>query len=137
MVGYSGTPLPRKLGVEPGHRVLVLRAPEAFVEHALAGLPEGVAVRRRARGSADVIVAFHRRRAELARALPRLRLLMEPAAGLWIAWPKRASGVATDLTEDVVRELALANRLVDNKVCAIDDTWSGLRLVIRLRDRPG
>jgi hypothetical protein len=68
--------------------------------------------------------------------MPALRERMEPAAGLWIAWPKRSSGVATDLTEDVVRELALANRLVDNKVAAIDDTWSGLRLVIRLADRP-
>jgi hypothetical protein len=88
-----------------------------------------------ASGEADVIVAFHTRRAELARRMPRLRELMEPAAGLWIAWPKRSSGVDTDLTEDLVRELALANRLVDNKVCAIDETWSGLRLVIRLRDR--
>ncbi len=82
-----------------------------------------------------MIVAFHDRRATLARRLPGLRERMEPAAGLWIAWPKRASGVATDITEDVVRELALAHRLVDNKVCAIDDTWSGLRLVIRLVDR--
>ena len=98
----------------------------------LGELPDGVALRTTARGSADVIVSFHDRRAELARRMPRLRELMEPAAGLWIAWPKRASGVATDLTEDLVRELALANRLVDNKVCAIDETWSGLRLVIRL-----
>ena len=67
--------------------------------------------------------------------MPALRELMDPAAGLWIAWPKRASKVATDLTEDVVREIALANKLVDNKVCAIDETWSGLRLVIRLVDR--
>jgi hypothetical protein len=75
-------------------------------------------------------------RAELARRMPALRERMDPAAGLWIAWPKRASGVETDLTEDGVRELALTNRLVDNKVCAIDATWSGLRLVIRLVDRP-
>ena len=84
-----------------------------------------------------MIVAFHTRRAELAEAMPGLRALMEQAAGLWIAWPKRASRMETDLTEDVVRELALANRLVDNKVCAIDETWSGLRLVIRLADRVG
>ena len=82
-----------------------------------------------------MIVAFHDRRAELSRRMPALRALMEQNAGLWIAWPKRASGVPTDLTEDVVRELALENRLVDNKVCAIDETWSGLRLVIRLSDR--
>jgi hypothetical protein len=129
--GYSATPLPRKLGIKPGHRVLLLRAPEGFA----LDLPEGATVSTRASGVADVIVAFHLRRAELARRMPALRERMRPAAGLWIAWPKRASKVETDLTEDVVRELALANTLVDNKVCAIDETWSGLRLVIRLRDR--
>jgi hypothetical protein len=88
-----------------------------------------------ASGEADVILAFHTRREELGAAIPVLRDRMEKAAGLWIAWPKRASKMETDLTEDVVRELALANTLVDNKVCAIDETWSGLRLVIRLKDR--
>jgi len=136
MAGYSGTPLPRKLVIKPGHRVLALGAPDGFVEDTLAELPTGVQVGHSARGKADVIVSFHDRRAGLARRMPQLRDLMEPAAGLWIAWPKRTSGVATDLTEDVVRELALKNRLVDNKVCAIDATWSGLRLVIRLADRP-
>jgi hypothetical protein len=133
--GYSGTPLPRKLGIKPGHRVLLLGAPEGFAEATLGELPEGVKVGTRASGTADVIVAFQLRRAELARRMPALRERMDPAAGLWIAWPKRASKVETDLTEDVVRELALANTLVDNKVCAIDETWSGLRLVIRLKDR--
>jgi hypothetical protein len=136
MSGYSGTPLPRKLGIKPGHRLLLRDAPDGFEAETLGELPDGVEVQRSARGKADVIVAFHLRRDELAERMPALRELMEPAAGLWIAWPKRASGVATDLTEDVVRELALANTLVDNKVCAIDATWSGLRLVIRLRDRP-
>jgi hypothetical protein len=130
--GYSDTPLPRKLGIKPGHRVLLLSAPDGF---ALAGLPDGVRVAHRLGGKADVIVSFHADRADLARRMPRLRAAMEPAAGLWIAWPKRASKLPTDLTEDVVRELALANVLVDNKVAAIDETWSGLRLVIRLRDR--
>jgi hypothetical protein len=134
VAGYSGTPLPRKLGIKPGHRVLALNAPDGFGA-SLGELPDGVAVRATARGKADVIVSFHDRRAELAKRMPKLRALMEPAAGLWIAWPKRASKLPTDLTEDVVRELALANTLVDNKVCAIDETWSGLRLVIRLRDR--
>jgi hypothetical protein len=83
-----------------------------------------------------VIVFFTTSRVELERRLPALRRAMDPAAGLWIAWPKRSSGVETDMTEDVARELGLANRLVDNKVAAIDETWSGLRLVIRLRDRP-
>ena len=86
-------------------------------------------------GEADVILAFHTSREALADAMPALRARMDKAAGLWIAWPKRASKLETDLTEDVVRELALANALVDNKVCAIDATWSGLRLVIRLSER--
>ena len=129
------SPLPRKLGIKPGHRVLLLGAPDGFAAGTLGELPEGVKVGTRASGVADVIVAFHLRRAELARRMPVLRERMDPAAGLWIAWPKRASKVDTDLTEDVVRELALANTLVDNKVCAIDATWSGLRLVIRLKDR--
>ena len=128
MTGYSGTPLPRKLGIKPGHRVLVLGAPDGFAL-------DDVRVLTTARGKADVILSFHDRRADLARRMPELRALMEPAAGLWIAWPKRASKLPTDLTEDVVRDLALENALVDNKVCAIDETWSGLRLVIRLRDR--
>lgn len=129
-----GTPLPRKLGIVPGHRVLLERAPEGLE---LGPLPDGVAVLRRARGSVDVIVAFFVRRADLERRLPALRARLQPAGGLWVAWPKRASGVATDLTEDVVREIGLAHRLVDNKVCAIDATWSGLRLVIRRADRSG
>ena len=129
--GYSRTPLPKKLGIKPGHRLLLLSAPEQFE----LDLPEDVKVGRAARGKADVIVSFHTERADLARRMPKLRETMEPAAGLWIAWPKRASKVPTDLTEDVVRELALANRLVDNKVAALDEKWSGLRLVIRLRDR--
>jgi hypothetical protein len=135
--GYSGTPLPRKLGIKPGNRVLLLGAPAGFEAETLGELPDGVRVARRAGGRADVIVSFHDRRADLARRMPQLRERMEPAARLWIAWPKRASGVPTDLTENVVRELALANRLVDNKVAALDDTWSGLQLVIRLADRPG
>jgi hypothetical protein len=129
---YSGTPLPRKLGIKPGHRVALLAAPDGF---ALAELPDGVHLKRRAAGKADVIVTFHTHRAELERRLPALRALMEPNAGLWIAWPKRASKLATDITEDVLREIALPTGLVDNKVCAIDETWSGLRLVIRLEHR--
>ena len=130
--GYSGTPLPRKLGIKPGHRVALLGAPDGFE---LGELPDGVQLKRRAGGKADVIVTFHTRRAELERRLPTLRALMEPAAGLWIAWPKRASKLETDITEDVLREIALPTGLVDNKVCAVDETWSGLRLVIRLEHR--
>jgi hypothetical protein len=134
MAGYSGTPLPRKLGIREGDKVAFPGAPASFAT-ALGPLPEGVKAKFRAVGPLDVIVFFTSRRAELARRLPALRRAMNPAAGLWVAWPKRSSGVETDISEDVVRDLALANRLVDNKVCAIDETWSGLRLVIRLADR--
>ncbi len=132
--GYSGTPLPKKLGINEGSRVAFPGAPYGFAAP-LGDLPDGVAVRRQVRGPLDVIVFFTRSRKELTARLPRLRAALEPAGGLWIAWPKRASGVATDVTEDVVRELGLAAKLVDNKVCAIDETWSGLRLVIRRADR--
>lgn len=134
MAGYSGTPLPRKLGIQPGHRVGLLNAPDGF---AIAGLPPGVEVRRRARPTCDVIVTFHTRRADLVRRFPKLMGALAVDGGLWVAWPKRASGVATDISEDVVRDVALPSGMVDNKVCAIDDTWSGLRLVLRKELRPG
>jgi hypothetical protein len=133
--GYSGTPLPRKLGIKAGQRIAFLDAPSAFAD-ALGDLPEGLgAPRTRARGPLDLIVAFFVERRRLEQRLPRLIAALDPAGALWIAWPKRASGVASDLTEDVVRELALAAGVVDVKVCAIDATWSGLKLVVRLRDR--
>ena len=134
--GYSGTPLVRKLGIKPGATVALDNAPPDFDE-LLGELPLGVAVRRRLRGPADVIVSFHIDRAELERRLPALRAALSDAGGLWLAWPKRASGVETDLGENAVRELGLAVGLVDNKVCAIDATWSGLRFVYRLADRAG
>jgi hypothetical protein len=134
--GYSGTPLVRKLGIKPEARLGLLGAPEGF-DDTLGELPPGVRVRRRLGGEPfDVIVAFNLRRADLERRLPALAGALDPAGGLWLAWPKRASGVATDVTEDVVRGAGLAAGLVDNKVCAIDQVWSGLRLVYRRRDRP-
>jgi hypothetical protein len=119
--GYSGTPLPRKLGIGQDDTV------------ALIGAPDGFDARY------DVIVDFITQRAELEADLPRLRSVMAPACGLWIAWPKKASGRPTDMTDQVVRDVALPTGLVDNKVCAIDATWSGLRLVIRreLREPAG
>ena len=133
--GYSGTPLPRKLGIKPGHRLGLIGAPEGF-DATLGELPGDVAVRRRARGPLDVVVAFFVERVALERRVAALKGTLDPAGGLWIAWPKRASGVATDLDENVVRELGLAAGLVDNKVCALDAVWSGLRFVYRVRDRP-
>jgi hypothetical protein len=135
VAGYSGTPLAKKLGIKEGHRLAFPSAPDGFRE-LLGELPDAATVKTLTAGPLDVIVFFTKSRAELERRLPVLRRAMDPAAGLWIAWPKRSSGVETDMTEDVARELGLANRLVDNKVCAVDETWSGLRLVIRLEDRP-
>lgn len=132
--GYSGTPLPRKLGISPGARVVLSRAPDGF-DATLGELPADVRVLRRMPASADVVVLFADRRADLERRLPAARSAVRPDGGLWVAWPKRASGARTDITEDVVRGIGAAAGLVDNKVCAIDDTWSGLRLVVRLRDR--
>ena len=123
MAGYSGTPLPQKLGIKDGARVRIAGAPDGFAR--------SIGVVPRLRGEADVIVLFARRRGDLAREFPRLQRSLHPAGGLWVAWPKKSSGVATDLTENAVRDLGLARGLVDNKVCAIDETWSGLRLVIR------
>jgi hypothetical protein len=134
--GYSGTPLARKLGIKPEMRVGLISAPEGF-EAVLGELPPGVAVGRRLQGRFDVIVAFGTRRGELERRLPALRAALAVDGGLWLAWPKRTSGVATDLGDAAVRELGLGAGLVDNKVCAIDATWSGLRFVYRLADRPG
>ena len=105
-----------------------LAAPEGFAL-------EGVEPIRRAQGLADVILSFHTERREFERRLPVLREHLEQTGRLWIAWPKRASKRPTDITEDVVRDTALANRLVDNKVAAIDEIWSGLQLVIRVKDR--
>ncbi len=132
--GYSGTPLPRKLGIKEGAKLVLVRAPEHF-EELLSPLPDGVRTIHRLGRDADVIVAFFKQRVRLEAAFDRLRAGMHVAGGLWIAWPKRASGVPTDVTEDVVREIALAKGLVDNKVCAIDETWSGLRVVVRVADR--
>ena len=135
MSGYSGTPLPAKLGIREGHRIALLSAPAGF-NRTLGTLPDGVRVGARAAGALDVIVCFASRRRGLERRFDPLKRALVPDGGLWIAWPKRSSGVASDLTEDVIREIALERGLVDNKVCAIDETWSGLRLVYRLADRP-
>ncbi|HET7901668.1 MAG TPA: hypothetical protein VFL59_10805 [Candidatus Nanopelagicales bacterium] len=135
--GYSGTPLPRKLGIRPGDRVLLDGAPDGFAETDLAPLPDGVVVHRRAgRTAYDVVVAFRRDAATLERHLSRdIARTLPPAGRLWLAWPKKASGVPTDLSDGVVREAGLAAGVVDTKVCAIDATWSGLMFVRRLTDR--
>ncbi len=129
--GYSGTPLPAKLGIRPGYTVALVGAPDGFNRllgdlpgtELFAGLPAGEKL--------DVIVFFTTSRAEYEAELDTLREHMAPACGLWIAWPKRAAKVPTDMTEHVMREVALPTGLVDNKVCAIDQVWTAMRLVIR------
>ncbi len=133
MAGYSGTPLPAKLGLRPGQRIAVASAPEGFLA-SLGSLPDGA--RLAARGPFDLGVVFVRSARALEAALERAGRRLVPDGALWVAWPKRASGVRTDVTEDVVRAAALACGLVDVKVCAIDGTWSGLKLVIPLARRP-
>lgn len=137
MAGYSGTPLPQKLGLRPGSCLWLINAPPGFAAQ-IEPLSEGARIASTARGRAvfDLIILFAESRAALERSFDRARARLDPAGGLWIAWPKKASGFTTDLSENVIRDLALAARLVDNRVCAIDETWSGLRVVVRLRDRP-
>ena len=135
MVGYSGTPLAKKLGIKKGHTVALLGAPAGFADE-LEGLPDDVNVRTSARGTNDVIVSFHTERADLERRVPKLLDALDVDGGLWIAWPKKASKVPTDITEDTVREVFLPLGLVDNKVCAVTDVWSALRVVWRKENRP-
>ncbi len=133
VAGYSGTPLARKLGVATGHTLLLDGAPPVFT---VDGLPDGVTVHRRAgAGPYDVIVCFCPDAARLHRRWPVLHALTTAAGSLWIAWPKRASELATDLDGNQVRDYALAHGRVDVKVCAVDDVWSGLKNVIRKADR--
>lgn len=130
MAGYSGTPLPQKLGIRPGSVLLLDGAPPGFT---VPGLPDGVVLQTRPTPDDpfDVAVWFPADRADYQARLAELRAAMDQAAGLWLAWPKKAARIPTDLDENVLREVALPTGLVDNKVCAIDETFSGLRLVIR------
>jgi hypothetical protein len=131
--GYSGTPLPRKLGIGEGDEVVVIGAPDGFTDRLEDQIGDEAEIHTDLGDAAlfDVIIAFVTLRAELEGQLDLFRARMAPSCGLWIAWPKKASRVPTDMTENVIREVALPTGLVDNKVCAIDQTWSGLRLVIR------
>ena len=136
--GYSGTPLPKKLGIKPGQRVRFVAAPPEFAA-ALGELPEPLDVITPGDDDAaglDLALFFTTTADALRERFDGLAASLVPAGMLWIAWPKKASRVSTDLTEDVVRQIALERGMVDVKVCAIDATWSGLKLVYRLRDRP-
>jgi DUF3052 family protein len=128
--GYSGTPLAKKLGFKPGQRVAAVGAP-AHYRRLLAPLPEGVEFSDKVGRTTDVVHFFTTSKAELAKKLASWLKVLAPDAVIWVSWPKKASKVATDITEDTVRAVALPMGLVDIKVCAVDETWSGLKLVLR------
>jgi hypothetical protein len=130
--GYSGTPLVNKLGIKPGARLTFRDAPAEFPT-LLGELPTGAKIS--ARGTLDLAIVFVTTRAKLDNRFEALINRLTPAGMIWVSWPKKTSGVATELTENVVRDIGLRAGLVDVKVCAIDDTWSGLKFVRRLRDR--
>jgi hypothetical protein len=130
LAGYSGTPLPKKLGLKEGGRIVLIGAPANFARH-LVPLPPGAEIITRTSSRMRLVLFFTTGRKQLESRFVALAAKLDPAGMLWVAWPKEASGVATDLNENVVREVGLAAGLVDNKVCAIDEVWSGLRLVVR------
>jgi len=135
--GYSGTPLAKKLGIAPGLRVLLLgQVPAAFPDW-VAPLPDGATLARRGRPPHRAVHVFVSRRKDLVTHLARLRETLHPDGFLWVSWPKKSSGVATDVTEDVIRAEALPLAFVDIKVCAVSEVWSGLKLVIRKQARRG
>lgn len=135
MAGYSRTPLSKKLGIKEGFRVALVGAPAAF-RRELVELPKRVSFVTSLEDDLDLILFFTKSRAELIANFSRLSSKLAPAGMLWIAWPKKASGVATDLSDNVVRDTGLESGLVDVKVCAVNEVWSGLKFVIRVKDRP-
>jgi hypothetical protein len=132
--GYSGTPLVQKLGIKPGFRIFVANAPTAYRD-LVGALPERVTLAARLNGAADMVHVFAMEAQALARDLPRYRDAIAPDGMVWVSWPKKAANVVTDVTENVIRDLALPLGLVDVKVCAVDATWSGLKLVVRRSER--
>ena len=134
MPGYSGTPLPKKLGIKDGFRVALISAPSevrAELKPALANCK----IAKDSKAPLDFAIFFTKSASELEKEFPRLAKALEPAGMLWISWPKKSSGVVTDLTENIVRDTGLAVGLVDVKVCAVTEIWSGLKFVRRLKDR--
>ena len=134
MAGYSGTPLPKKLGIKEGTRVALVNAPKDF-ESELGELPDNVEFIKRPTKSLDIILFFVLSERALTRDFAKLATKLKANGMMWISWPKKSSGVSTDLSEQRVREIGLEAGLVDVKVCAIDETWSGLKFVYRLKDR--
>jgi hypothetical protein len=135
MAGYSGTPLVKKLGIKEGFRVSLVGAPVGF-RGELEGLPDGVSFVTSVQRQLDLILFFAKTRSDLTRNFSRLAAKLAPNGMLWIAWPKKASGFATDLADYHVRQIGLDAGLVDVKVCAVKEIWSGIKFVIRVKDRP-
>ena len=132
--GYSGTPLPRKLGLRPGSRIAIVNGPDTFGK-AIEPLPHGVTILKRMAADVDTLIFFTDSETTLRDKFEKLVEAVKQDGMLWICWPKKASKVPTDLTEDRIRAIALEGGVVDVKVCAIDEVWSGLKLVRRTRDR--
>lgn len=134
VAGYSGTPLAKKLGIKPGSRLLAVNAPADYAA-LLEPLPENVIFARVGTAELDVVHVFTKSRVELIKLIDRYKTKIKQDGAIWVSWPKKASGIPTEVTEDTVREVALPLGLVDIKVCAVDETWSGLKLVIRKENR--
>ena len=134
MAGYSGTPLAQKLGIKPEHKVVTIGAPAGY-RKLLAPLPKGVSFTTEVTAAAPFVHLFVTKRQTLERELKRLRKLIADTGIVWVSWPKKSSGVTTDITEDVIRDVCLPLGFVDVKVCAVDETWSGLKLMIRREER--
>src|SRR5947209_16314681 len=134
MAGYSGTPLVRKLGIRPNENIIALNPPANYAQ-LLEALPEGVTMTNRLTSDARFVHLFATQRADLAKRLMTLREKLADTGVLWVSWPKKSSGVASDITEDTIRDIALPLGFVDVKVCAVDETWSGLKLMIRRENR--
>ncbi|HEY4271865.1 MAG TPA: DUF3052 domain-containing protein [Candidatus Udaeobacter sp.] len=134
MAGYSGTPLPQKLGIKPGLTVVTINAPTNY-RQLLDPIPGSVTLSNRLKPDSSFVHVFVRKRSELAKRLPLLREKITDTGTVWVSWPKKSAGVPTDVTEDLIRALALPLGFVDVKVCAIDEIWSGLKLMVRRENR--
>ena len=134
MAGYSGTPLPQKLGIKPGLMVVTINPPANY-RRLLGQIPDSVTFSERLKSGSSFVHLFTSRRSEMQKKMSILRDKISDNGAIWVSWPKKSSGISTDVTEDVIREIALPFGFVDIKVCAVDETWSGLKLMIRRENR--
>ena len=132
--GYSGTPLIKKLGIKENSTVIIINSPKNY-SRTLGSLPESISLNKQLKGKSDFIQFFTENKKELTGKFPDLKKHLNPSGSLWISWPKKSSKIDTDLDENIIREIGLKSGLVDVKVCAVDQTWSGLKFVFRLKDR--